>query len=112
MIIRKRLFYGRTSPASMKMRDTIRLSGRVGRHLRRPAAEPPTTRFRTGCNAMSKPLIRASEPSDHAVKPNSSPDPHRGPSKLDPGLDPGPRCPKGDRLCALAGLFCDRGDRI
>ena len=49
-----------------------------------PGAVPATTRFRTGCNALSKPLTRASEPSDHAVKPNSAPDPHRLPSKLDP----------------------------
>ena len=56
------------------------------------AIQPATTRFRTGCNALSKPLTRASEPSDHALEPNSAPDPHRVPSKLDPGLDPVPRC--------------------
>ena len=68
-------------------------------------------RFRTGCNAMSKPLLRASELSDHAVKPNSSPDPHRGPSNLDPVWTPA-QVPRGDRRWPLAGLFCDRGDRI
>ena len=38
------------------------------------AIQPATTRSLTGCNAPSKPLVRASEPSDYAVKPNSSPD--------------------------------------
>jgi hypothetical protein len=57
----------------------------------------------------AKPLIRASEPSDHAVKPNSSPDPHRVPSRLDPRLDPVPsrraQPPSGGRMLPLAGLF-------
>jgi hypothetical protein len=47
--------------------------------------QPATTRSRTGCNAPSKPLIRASEPSDHAVKPDSSPCPRRGSSAWSKG---------------------------
>ena len=52
--------------------------------LSRCAAQPATTRFRTGCNAQSEPLTRASEPSGYALEPNFAPGRHRVPSNLDP----------------------------
>ena len=73
-------------------------------NLRPPGSEPGATHCR-------RPITRASESSDHALEPNSAPGPHRVPSNLDPGLAPS-QPHRGGRMQPLAGLFCDRGDRI
>jgi hypothetical protein len=50
--------------------------------------QPATARFRTGRNALSEPLYRASEPSDYALEPNFAFGRHRIPSMFVPRLSP------------------------
>ena len=69
-----------------------------------PSTQPAATRFRTGCNGLSEHLARAPVSSDHALEPNSVPDPHQTPSKLDPGLDHEPRCHQASNI-ALSRAF-------
>ena len=56
--------------------------------------QPATARFRNGRNALSEPLCRPSEPSDHAPEPSCAPGRHRSATKLFPVCSPSGYSPR------------------